>query len=48
MYYRLQLKDGVVIGKYDSDLPFEEEFEDSVDVTKKDYEKYDFGEVYKK
>jgi hypothetical protein len=46
MYYRLQLKEGVVIGKYRSDLPFEEEFEDSVNVTEKEYNEYNFGDKY--
>ena len=48
MYYRLQLKDGIVVGKYRSDLPFEGNFEDSVDVTEEKYEEYDFGDNYKK
>jgi hypothetical protein len=48
MYYRLQLKDGVVVGKYASELPFDEEFEDSVDVTEKEYNEYNFGDTYEK
>jgi hypothetical protein len=46
MYYRLQLKDGIVVGKYASELPFEEPFEDSVDVTEKEYNDYNFGDTY--
>ena len=46
MYYRLQLKDGIVVGKYKSELPFEEPFEDSVDVNEKEYNKFDFGQRY--
>lgn len=46
-YYRLQLRDGVIIGKYKSELPFEEPFEDSVDVTEEEYNSFDFGQQYK-
>jgi hypothetical protein len=48
MYYRLQLKDGVVVGKYVSELPFDELFEDSVDVTEKEYDEYNFGDTYER
>ena len=46
MYYRLQLKDGIVVGKYKSELPFEEDFEDAIDVTEKKYNSLDFGDQY--
>jgi hypothetical protein len=48
-YYRIQIDaDNIVIAKYASDIPFEKEWKDAVDVTEDEYNDIEFNTVLTK
>jgi hypothetical protein len=48
-YYRIQIDaNNVVVAKYASDVPYEEEWEDAVDVTEDEYNSIEFNTILTK